>query len=207
VTFSGDEKRKRIRRIVSNGFPVDPHPVTIEELARYFGEEHCVCLQCGREFRSVGNHLEKLHDLTPDDYRAMYGLPWTFGLTCRSLKKRNSETAKQKIADGITKLPDNARELAMNSKKRPKARQDWFMEQAMSNMMALHQGHSSDVRAARDRRSMLWRRMTPEQRSAVRGASHHCRSFGLIAGMFFRGKKLSQETMRKRFARFRKETP
>jgi ROS/MUCR transcriptional regulator protein len=54
---------------------------TREEIERYFSSETIECLLCGRRFRRLGQHLAAKHDMSVDDYRHRFGLPWSRGLT------------------------------------------------------------------------------------------------------------------------------
>ena len=38
-------------------------------------QDHIVCLECGKSFRTLKRHLQIDHNLTTDDYRERYGLP------------------------------------------------------------------------------------------------------------------------------------
>jgi hypothetical protein len=51
------------------------------EVERYFGGSTIQCLLCGKRFARLSSHLDAKHDMTTDDYKARYGLPWHRGLT------------------------------------------------------------------------------------------------------------------------------
>src|SRR5271170_1752534 len=54
---------------------------TRREVERYFSGKTIKCLLCGRQFRRLWGHLAAKHDMTVDDYRWQFGLPWSRGLT------------------------------------------------------------------------------------------------------------------------------
>jgi predicted transcriptional regulator len=42
--------------------------------------DYLVCLECGRKQKTLKRHLQSAHGLTPDQYRADYGLPRDYPL-------------------------------------------------------------------------------------------------------------------------------
>jgi MucR family transcriptional regulator, transcriptional regulator of exopolysaccharide biosynthesis len=53
-----------------------------------------VCLEDGRHFKSLKRHLS-LHDLTPDDYRAKWGLPNDYPMVAPKYSRTRSRLAKK----------------------------------------------------------------------------------------------------------------
>ena len=58
-------------------------------------EEKIICLECGREFRLLGNRHLALHGLTPRDYKRKWGMSMKTPLSARTLTAHRRETAKQ----------------------------------------------------------------------------------------------------------------
>jgi len=56
-------------------------------------DDHIVCLEDGKKFKSMRRHLMKL-GLTPDDYRAKWNLPNDYPMVAPSYAKARSEMAK-----------------------------------------------------------------------------------------------------------------
>lgn len=54
---------------------------TRSDIERYFGGKTIECLLCMRRFRRLGGHLAAKHEMSVDEYRSRFGLPWTRGLT------------------------------------------------------------------------------------------------------------------------------
>lgn len=54
---------------------------TRRDVERYFGGKTIKCLLCGRRFGRLSFHLAAKHNVTTDDYKRRFGLPWTRGLT------------------------------------------------------------------------------------------------------------------------------
>lgn len=76
-----NKMRAAARRKSYAGFPIPPRAFTADEVDHYLSGETITCMLCGRGFRRLGGHLQAIHQVTEDDYRAMYGLPWSRGLT------------------------------------------------------------------------------------------------------------------------------
>jgi hypothetical protein len=96
-----DLERRAARRVVSIGFPVEPRPFTYDEIEAYFsGSDSIVCLRCGRSLRKLGIHLQRIHSISDDEYREMYGLPWTYGLVCRDTREAYASALQRRIDDG-----------------------------------------------------------------------------------------------------------
>lgn len=109
------------RRSVLPGFPKNEKFQSQEQLDEYFTQENIVCLQCGKEYRTLGVHLKTIHNIEPDEYRDIYGIPWTYGLSCAETRELHANDAKLKLETGIWKPPsaEQAR-LARNSANRRK---------------------------------------------------------------------------------------
>lgn len=56
-------------------------------------DDHIVCLEDGKKFKSMRRHLMKL-GLTPDEYRAKWNLPSDYPMVAPSYAKARSEMAK-----------------------------------------------------------------------------------------------------------------
>ena len=67
---------------------------TMDEVDAYLGGDRIECLVCGKRYRRLQFKHLALHDMTADDYRAMFGVPWNRSLT--------SEPSRQATARTIT---------------------------------------------------------------------------------------------------------
>ncbi len=107
---------KRIKPL--KGFPVERKFETKEEVDAYFSTDKIQCLLCGRWYNQIGGlHLDRMHGVTPDDYREMYGLPWTRGLTGRLRHDRLSKMGKKHWADGkLSHVFENFRKSDPNAR-------------------------------------------------------------------------------------------
>lgn len=56
--------------------------------------DYLVCMECGRKQKTLKRHLQSAHGMTPDQYRADYGLPRDYPMVAPDYSKRRSEMAR-----------------------------------------------------------------------------------------------------------------
>ena len=56
--------------------------------------DYIVCLEDGKRFKSLKRHLRTVYDLTPDQYRAKWGLPADYPMVAPNYAAARSEMAK-----------------------------------------------------------------------------------------------------------------
>ena len=54
-----------------------------------------ICLEDGRKFKSLKRHLRTKYDLSPDEYRAKWGLPKDYPMVAPNYAKARSDLAMQ----------------------------------------------------------------------------------------------------------------
>lgn len=124
------------RAITKPGFPVEQPFMTIDEVNAYFDRDELTCLICGGEYEALYSHLSA-HDLTGDQYRETYGIPWSRGLAGRELRKRHrKKLLKQRKQGRLPKGPsqEQLQQLHKTDKrKRPisAATQDAWMKSGL----------------------------------------------------------------------------
>ena len=57
--------------------------------------EHLICLEDGRKFKSLKRHLRTKYNMSPEDYRAKWGLPKDYPMVAPNYARARSELAKQ----------------------------------------------------------------------------------------------------------------
>ena len=69
-----------------------------------------ICLEDGKKFKSLKRHLRTRYGMTPDEYRAKWGLPHDYPMVAPNYAKARSELAKQMgLGQGGRKAPRKAR--------------------------------------------------------------------------------------------------
>ena len=66
-------------------------PVPIEDSIT---EDHIICLEDGKPFKSLKRHLRSHYDLSPDEYRAKWGLPSDYPMVAPNYARARSRLAK-----------------------------------------------------------------------------------------------------------------
>ena len=94
-----NKQRYAGRRAILDGFPVEPHPFSLDEVRAYFTGDVIQCLLCGKKYRKLGIHLTKVHEVAVDDYKAMYGLSWRRGLTSEDCHRVIGDVALRRIEE------------------------------------------------------------------------------------------------------------
>ena len=87
------------------GFPWTGKFTEVVQLKKYFAAEKLQCLLCGREYGNLGLHVTRGHKVSHDDYKARFGIPWTYGLAGASFKAVSSKRFKKMIKQGKIKKP------------------------------------------------------------------------------------------------------
>jgi predicted transcriptional regulator len=75
-----------------------PEPVPQEPAApikRSVTPDYIICLEDGRRFKSLKRHLRTRYNLTPEEYRAKWGLPKDYPMVAPNYARARSELAKQ----------------------------------------------------------------------------------------------------------------
>lgn len=60
---------------------------------------------CGKQFKSLHNHLRIVHGMQTDEYKEHFGIPWRRGLISEELRNRQALIMNQQRMDGI--LPNS----------------------------------------------------------------------------------------------------
>ncbi len=57
--------------------------------------DYLVCLEDGLKLKMLKRHLRTAHDMTPDEYRAKWGLPYDYPMVAPSYAEQRSKLAKK----------------------------------------------------------------------------------------------------------------
>jgi predicted transcriptional regulator len=73
--------------------PEKPTPAV--SIKKSVGDEFIICLDDGRKFKSLKRHLRTAYNLSPDEYRAKWGLPHDYPMVAPAYAKARSALAHQ----------------------------------------------------------------------------------------------------------------
>jgi predicted transcriptional regulator len=82
-------------------YPWDGMFQTKAEIDAYLSGDRITCLLCGKPFLVLASHIKAAHNVSVDEYKQRYGIPWKHGLVCATTHKKYSDLTKQKRATGI----------------------------------------------------------------------------------------------------------
>ncbi|MDI1365260.1 MAG: MucR family transcriptional regulator [bacterium] len=82
---------------VGGAADVEPAPLKgpAVSVKRSIAPDHLVCLEDGLKFKSLKRHLRSKYDLSPEAYRAKWGLPKDYPMVAPNYAKARSDLAKQ----------------------------------------------------------------------------------------------------------------
>ena len=79
------------------GAPVEPPPeakTPAVSIKKSITDDFLICLEDGRKFKSLKRHLRTKYNLSPEDYRAKWGLPKDYPMVAPSYAASRSALAK-----------------------------------------------------------------------------------------------------------------
>jgi predicted transcriptional regulator len=80
------------------GQVVQPQPEPLKPavpIRKSVTPEFLICLEDGKKLKMLKRHLRSTYNMTPDDYRARWGLPPDYPMVAPSYAERRSEFAKK----------------------------------------------------------------------------------------------------------------
>lgn len=108
-------RRRAAMRKVLPGFPRETPFTTREEVDEYLGGEQIQCLMCGKMYKQLSFHLSRIHEMTTDEYKERFGLPWRRGLCAAPITEMRREHGhmifekhKEEMLDRLDKHRDEA---------------------------------------------------------------------------------------------------
>lgn len=107
-----------LRRKIMPGFPWDGKFETKQEIYKYFSGDKIQCLLCGKWFQRLPFHLKGIHDITSEEYKEMYGLPWKHGLCGKEFSIKLSKIMNKRRDNGYSTDMDAVRARPKHTRKR-----------------------------------------------------------------------------------------
>lgn len=90
-------ERARARRKVMAGFPILEPFRSKQDVDRYLGQPKIQCLLCGKWYKRLAGHL-RIHEISEDEYRERYRIPWSAGLLGTEAWQKYSASAHRMIS-------------------------------------------------------------------------------------------------------------
>ncbi|WP_119165494.1 MucR family transcriptional regulator [Algihabitans albus] len=79
-----------------NASAIEPEaPTPVVPINKSIQPDHLICLEDGRKLKMLKRHLRTTYGMTPEDYRAKWGLPADYPMVAPSYAKQRSAFAKQ----------------------------------------------------------------------------------------------------------------
>lgn len=108
--------------LFSLGQPQEEEPeqkVGIVSIRASVKPDYLVCMECGRKQKTLRRHLQSAHGMTPEQYRADYGLPNTYPMTASNYSEKRSEMAK---SFGLGRKKGESRSTPKGGTPKPRAK-------------------------------------------------------------------------------------
>ena len=100
---------------ISAGEPAaTPRPDPAVPIKKSITPEYIVCLEDGKKLKMLKRHLRTAYKMSPDDYRARWGLPSDYPMVAPNYAKTRSKLAK---AIGLGTKPRRKRTQALSNKR------------------------------------------------------------------------------------------
>jgi predicted transcriptional regulator len=72
----------------------EPPKIPAVSIKKSIGDDYLICLEDGRKFKSLKRHLRTKYNLSPEDYRAKWGLAKDYPMVAPAYAAARSELAK-----------------------------------------------------------------------------------------------------------------
>lgn len=87
--------RETHKTLVDLGKDEEPRPDPAVPINKSIHDEYIVCLEDGAKLKMLKRYLRTRYDLSPDEYRARWGLPGDYPMTAPEYARRRSAFAKR----------------------------------------------------------------------------------------------------------------
>ncbi|WP_306224617.1 MucR family transcriptional regulator [Bosea beijingensis] len=74
---------------------VEDRPNPVVSIKKSITSEFLICLEDGKKFKSLKRHLRTAYNMSPEDYRARWGLPADYPMVAPAYAEARSALAKQ----------------------------------------------------------------------------------------------------------------
>ena len=84
-----------VQDLASDEPAAPPRPDPAVAISKSITPDHIICLEDGRKLKMLKRYLRSRYDLTPDEYRARWGLPADYPMVAPNYAKKRSAFAKE----------------------------------------------------------------------------------------------------------------
>ncbi|MEC7291693.1 MAG: MucR family transcriptional regulator [Pseudomonadota bacterium] len=84
-----------VQDLASNAAAAPTRPDPAVPISKSITPDHIICLEDGRKLKMLKRYLRSRFNLTPDEYRARWGLPSDYPMVAPNYAKRRSDFAKE----------------------------------------------------------------------------------------------------------------
>ena len=85
-----------LMRVTEQAIPVEAEPLKpAVAVKKSITPDYIICLEDGKQFKSLKRHLRSQYNLSPDAYREKWGLPADYPMVAPNYAKARSNLAKQ----------------------------------------------------------------------------------------------------------------
>ena len=85
-----------LHNLSTGGVEVEPEPIKpAVPVRRSVTPDYLICLEDGKRLKMLKRHLRTTYGLSPDDYRAKWGLPADYPMVAPNYAQQRSEFAKK----------------------------------------------------------------------------------------------------------------
>ena len=89
---------------------IEERPTPVVSIKKSITPEFLICLEDGKKFKSLKRHLRTAYNMSPEEYRARWGLPSDYPMVAPSYAEARSSLAKKwALASSAAKHPRAAR--------------------------------------------------------------------------------------------------
>lgn len=93
--------------------PPAPPPVPAVPIKKSLTQDHIICLEDGKKFKSLRRHLSSCYNMTPNEYRAKWGLPSDYPMVAPAYSATRSQLARDSGLGQISRGADAAAAAAV----------------------------------------------------------------------------------------------
>jgi hypothetical protein len=194
------------RRKVLKGFPIETPFESIIDVRKYMSGDTIICLLCGKNYKKLANHIEKIHGMTPDEYHKKYNIPWTYGLVCKATNQAYSNQIRKRMESGWNP-PIKTGQEQLNMVKKPRRKRVFIKEVGLLNLgdfskpkhpLTLNENGEPETFTQRKER-MISKRGSPEFKEKMKSRPQ-CQPdiVGERIGNYWKGRKQTPEHIAKR---------